>query len=238
MPEFTPLWPGGPVFAQADNQRLSTDCVLLANFVQLHGRQRGIDLGCASGAISLLLLAREARLHMTGLELNPDAAEIARENMARNGLDGRCRIITGDIRAHRELFAAGSFDLVAANPPYFPPERGRISPDPARAAARSEGSCTLEDLCRASRWLLPSGGSFALVHRPERLSELFCTMTAHGIEPKRLRMVLSQPDRAPSLVLVEGRRGGKPGLSIEPALILRNADGSETREYREIYHRE
>ena len=238
MREFTPLWPGGPVFAQAENQRMSTDCVLLADFAQLRGGMRGIDLGCASGAICLLLLAREARLCMTGLELDADAADIARENMARNGLDGRCRILTGDIRAHRELFPAGSFDLVAANPPYFPPGRGKTSPDPARATARSESSCTLEDLCWAARWLLPSGGSFALVHRPERLSELFCTMTAQGIEPKRLRMVLSQPERAPSLVLVEGRRGGKPGLSIEPALILRNPDGSESEEYRRIYHRE
>ena len=237
MRDFTPLWPGGPVFAQAENQRLSTDCVLLADFVQLRGSQRGIDLGCASGAISLLLLVREGRLHMTGLELNTEAAETARENMAKNGLAGRCRILSGDIRTHRELFAAGSFDLVVANPPYFPPERGRTSPNPAREAARIESCCTLEDLCRASRWLLPSGGSFALVHRPERLSELFCTMTAHGIEPKRLRMVLSQPGRAPSLVLVEGRRDGKPGLSIEPALVLRNTDGSESEEYRRIYHR-
>lgn len=237
MPCFSELWPGGPVFAQAENQKLSTDSVLLADFVRAGTARRGIDLGCASGAVALLLLAREKALHMTGLELDKDAAELARANMERNGLSGRSRIVTGDIRAHRELFPAGSFDLAAANPPYFPPGRGARSPDPARAAARSELTCTLEDLCRAAAWLLHTGGSLFLVHRSERLSELLCVMTACGLEPKRLRLVCTRADSAPSLVLVEGRRGGRPGLRIEPALLLSGPDGGESEELRRIYHR-
>jgi len=238
MAEFTQLWPDGPLFAQARHFALGTDCVLLADFANLNSARRGIDLGCASGAIALLLLSRSTKLHMTGLELLPEAAELARENMAANALTERSQIITGDIRRHRELFTTGSFDLVVANPPYFPLGSGALSPDSARAAARGETDCTLDDICAAAAFLCRTGGSFCLVHKPERLSELFCTMSRHGIEPKRLRLVCHKPGSEPNLVLAEGRRGGKPGLKIEPSLILRNPDGSESAEVRRIYHRE
>lgn len=238
MSEYFELWHGGPLFAQAEHFRLGTDSVLLADFVGVSGAARGIDLGCASGAVTLLLLEKYERLHMTGLEIVPEAAELARRNMAKNALDGRARIICGDIRRHRELFRAGEFDFVVSNPPYFPLGSGALSPDRQRAAARGETDCTLEDVCAASAFLCRSGGSVFLVHKPERLSELFCRMSACGLEPKRLRLVCHSAEKAPGLVLVEGRRGGRPGLRIELPLILRNADGTETDEVLKIYHRE
>lgn len=237
MPEFKALWENGPVFAQAEHFRLSTDCVLLADFVNLSGVRKGIDLGCASGAIALLLLCRSEKLSMTGLELVEDAALLARKNMEKNGLVERSRIICGDIRQHRAMFRSGSFDLVVANPPYFPVNRGFLSPKEGRRDARGETLCTMEDICTAAAFLCRTGGCFCLVHKPERLSELLCTMSACGLEPKRLRLVCHRVDSAPNLVLVEGRRGGKPGLSILPALILRNPDGSETEEFLRIYHK-
>ena len=237
MPEFTELWAGGPVFAQAEHFRLGTDSVLLADFVNTSGAARGVDLGCASGAIALLLLARSPALHMTGLELLPDAAALARENLEKNGLADRGEIIAGDIRRHRALFRAGSFDLVAANPPYYPAGSGSLPRDGGRAAARGETACSLDDVCAAAAFLCRTGGSFSLVYKPERLSELLCAMSAHAIEPKRLRLVCNRAGDAPGLVLVEGRRGGKPGLRIEPELVLTAAGGGESAEFRQIYHR-
>ena len=237
MAVFEQLWPDGPLFAQAEHFRLSTDCVLLADFVNISGAKRGIDLGCASGAAALLLLSRSDTLHMTGLEIVEEAAELARMNMEANSLADRSSIVTGDIRRHRELFRTGSFDLVVANPPYFPVGSGPQAQDRDRAAARAESRCSLEDICTAAAFLCRTGGSVCFVHKPERLSELFCCMTAHGIEPKRLRMVCHTAGSAPNLVLVEGRRGGRPGLSIEAPLILRDSDGGETEEVKRIYHR-
>ena len=237
MTEFTPLWSGGPVFAQAPHAPLGTDSVLLADFVNTVGASRGIDLGCASGILALLLLHKAPGLSMTGLELLPEAAELARENMRRNGLTERSAIFTGDIRNHRRLFPTGSFDLVAANPPYFPVGSGALSPDPARAAARGETDCTLEELCSAAAYLCRTGGRFCLVHKPERLSEVFCRMSAVGLEPKRLRLVCRRSDSAPSLALIEGRRGGKPGLKIEPSLILTDENGEDSAEVKRIYRR-
>ena len=235
--KFEYLWEGGPRFAQAEHFKLGTDSVLLADFVRFSGSKRGIDLGCASAAIGLLLLTKHERLHMTGLEILPQAAELAKINMAENALTERSEIICGDIRRHRELFTTGSFDLVLSNPPYFPENSGFISPKEGRANARAESLCTLDDICAAASFLLKTGGSFNLVHKPERLSELFCTMTKHGLEPKRLRMVCHRAESAANLVLIEARRGGKPGLIVEPNLVLRNADNSETDEVRRIYHR-
>ena len=171
------------------------------------------------------------------MELLEDAAELAEKNMEKNALQDRSRIICGDIRRHRELFKSGSFDLVAANPPYFPVERGKLSPDEKRSGARGEVSCSLEDICAAASYLCCTGGSFSVVYKPERLSELFCAMTAHGLEPKRLRLVCYRQDSAPSLVLVEGRRGGKPGLDILPPLILTGPEGGDSQEVLRIYHR-
>jgi len=238
MAEFDYLWKGGPEFAQSDHFRFGTDSVLIGNFVNLSGIKRGIDLGCASGVISILLLSRSEQLHMTGIEIDHAAAELARENMLHNHFENRSLIIQADLTRCRSYLRSGSFDLVVSNPPYFSLKSGIISSDPRRAAARGETVCSLEDLCSAAEYLCRWDGKVAFVHRPERLAELFDTMKRHRIEPKRLRLVAHTSTSVPSLVLVEGRRGGNPGLSIEPALLLKKEDGTDTEEIQRIYHRD
>ena len=238
MDKFDELWPGGPRFLQYKNSfRLSTDSVLLASFVHLKKNARCLDLGCGAGVLPVLLAAREATATLTGVELQPEFAALARQNLAENGFDARSKVIGSDLRELRELVPAESFDLVVSNPPYFAEGTGYSAPGESRAAAREEKSCTLSDLCAAAKWALRWSGSFFVVHRPERLSELFCAMTAAGIEPKRLREVIASPGRAPSLVLVEGRRGGGKGLAIEAPLLLTDATGAETDEVQKIYKR-
>ena len=238
MSEPEILWPGGPKLLQARHFRLGTDCVLLADFVNASGARRGIELGCASGAAMLLLLERSPKLHMTGIEIVPEAAETARENMALNNLTERSEIVTGDIRDHRALFRAGSFDLLVCNPPYFPQGSGALPQDTDRAAARSEIRCSLSELCAAAAYLMKTGGRACFIHRPERLSELLVNLAQAGLEPKRLRLVCRDAQAAPSLVLVEARRGGKPGLTVEASLYLQDPNGTESDEYKRIYHRD
>ena len=164
-------------------------------------------------------------------------AQLCRNNLEANGLTGRAQILCADLREHRAVLPAGSFDLVVANPPYFAAGSGYTSPDPMRAHARDERTCTMQDICAAMAYLTRWGGSAALVHRPERLSELLCALTAAGLEPKRLRTVAHTAHAAPSLVLVEARRGGKPGLKLLPPLALCAPDGTDSEEIRRIYHR-
>lgn len=232
------LWKNGPQFEQSEHFRLGTDSVLLADFVNISARRSGIDLGCGSGILPLLLLTRSDTLHMTGLEINPDAAEIARKNIASNALDLRCDIVRGDIRRCRELFKTGMFDLVVANPPYFAAGSGKLSPDADKAAARGEVLCSLEDVCRAAAYLCRTGGVFCLVHRAERLADVICLLREVGFEAKRLRTVSHSTEKEPSLVLIEARRGASAGLKIMPPLYICGDDGRESAEIRRIYHRE
>ena len=152
-------------------------------------------------------------------------------------MENRVDIITADLRECRNLIHAEKYDLVVSNPPYFAENTGYSAPVDFRAAAREETNCNLQDICEAARWALRWGGTFSLVHRPERLSEIFCAMTEAGLEPKRLRLVSHSVMKAPSMVLIEGKRGGKKGLKIEAPLILTDSDGNESDEVQRIYKR-
>ena len=234
MEGFDELWPGGPRFRQG-GFRLSTDSVLLACFAAKIPARRIMDLGCGAGVLTVLLSASHPDSEVRGIEIQEQSAEICRANMAENGY-GAENIICGDMRRYREELRAGEYDLVVSNPPYFPVGSGGTAPDDARACARDERCCTLDDVCRAAAYLCRWGGSFAMVHRPERLSEIFCTLHGAGLEPKRLRMVQYAAGSAPNLVLVESRRGGRPGLAVEPPLLL-TENGKDSEEVIQIYHR-
>jgi len=234
---FEELWPGGPKFAQRKGVFMfSTDSVLLADFANMSKVRRCADLGCGAGVLAVLLAEKNREAFIDGVEIQPESAALCRENVEANGLENRVRVICGDLREHRKLFKAGEYDLVVSNPPYFPVGRGGVSPVEERDLARSESMCSLSDLCRAAAYLCRFGGSFALVHRPERLSEIFCAMTKAGIEPKRLRLVSARAQSPPSFALIEGRRGGKPGLAIEPLLVMHDEEGNFTQEMKRIYH--
>ena len=234
---FDELWPGGPGFLRDEAFPLSTDSVLLAHFAARCRAKRIFDLGCGAGALTVLLGLSHPGAALGGVELRGEAAALCRENLRHNGLDP-AGISHGDFRDRSCLPRAGEFDLVAANPPYFPLGSGGSAPDAQRAAARDERTAALEDICAAAAYLCRWGGAFALVHRPERLAELMVAMHGHGLEPKRLRMVQHREGVAPNLVLLEGRRGGKPGLDVEKPLLLTQRGGGDSAEIKEIYHRE
>ncbi len=232
------LWQGGPRIAQAETVfRLGSDSVLLAHFASGIRAKRALDLGCGSGVIALSLAFQNKNLHVDAIDISEAAVKLTAQNAAVNGLSDRISAVCGDIRRHRELLGAGGYDLVVTNPPYFAASRGKAAGSPEMALARGECACGLSDILQAAAYLVRWGGSFAAVYRPERLSELLCNMTAVGIEPKRLRMVQYKAGSEPNMVLVEGRRGGRTGLKIEPPLIMANADGSDTDEIKKIYRR-
>lgn len=238
MSSFDELWRGGPRFKQTEESfKLSTDSVLLSDFANISRAKSSLDLGSGAGVLCVLMAAKNRQTRITGIEIQPNFAELSRENLIANGYDDRAEIINADLCDIKTLIKAESFDLVVSNPPYFAANSGYSAPVGHRAAAREEKNCTLQDICMAAKWALRWGGLFALVHRPERLSEIFCAMTNAGIEPKRLRMVSYNALKAPNLVLVEGKRGGKSGLKIEAPLILTEADGEETDEVQRIYKR-
>jgi tRNA1(Val) A37 N6-methylase TrmN6 len=208
---------------------LSTDSMVLADFVRLPRNASVLDLGSGCGTLGLLLCARDIGCCVTGIELQEAAHAAAVENIARNGLEGRLSSICRDLRDMP--VAPGSFQVCVSNPPYFSGGAAH-SKNPT---ARQEDTCTPKDLFAAASKALRWGGDFFLVHKPERLAQLCFEASSHGLEPKRLRLVRHRPDAPVSLILLSCRRGGKPGLQWEE-LCLFNAAGEPTEDYKRIYH--
>lgn len=230
------LWPGGPLFSgHKDVFPLGTDSMVLSDFARPDKRAKILDLGTGSGILTLLLLYGHPDRQGMGIDLSPAACDAAVENLNRNGLSAQGTIIQGDFNRHRELLPGGSFDYAVANPPYFSAGSGKTAAG-GMALAREDGAGSITAVCRAAAWGLRWGGDFALCFRPERLTDLLVALRSEGLEPKRLRTVRHRADRPVSLLLVEARRGGKPGLIWEPDLVLQNADGAASAEYRRIYH--
>ena len=208
---------------------LSTDSMVLADFVRLPKNAAVLDLGSGCGTLGLLLCARDQSCRVTGMELQEAAHAAAVENIARNGLEGRLSSICRDLRDMP--VAPGSFQVCVSNPPYFSGGAAH-SKNPT---ARQEDTCTPKDLFAAASRALRWGGDLFLVHKPERLAQLCFEASSHGLEPKRLRLVRLRPDSPVSLILLSCRKGGKPGLQWEE-LCLFNADGEPTEDYKRIYH--
>lgn len=234
--EYDELWPGGPRFVQPGNSfKIGTDSVLLSYFTKVRGRHARLacDLGCGGGLLSVLLCLENPELIVHGIEIDEQAVKTARLNAKANNISDRMTVFFEDLRENS--LRKGEYDLVVTNPPYFPMGSGREHS--SAAPYRDERYCTLDDVCLAASRLLNWGGRFFMVHRPERLSEVFCTMSEKLIEPKRLQLVQPRDASAPSLILVEGRRGGKPGLVIGPPIIMEDPDGREADIIKKIYRR-
>jgi len=236
MEDFEVLSCGMRILQSDELFRLGTDSILLANFATPVRGKNIADLGAGGSALGVLLCAANEQCEVTGIELQEKACEISKRNIEINALHDRLHIMQGDLREIRTLLPANSFDAVISNPPYFPMGSGAQAAEPAFAIARTECCCTLNELCSAVAWLLRYGGSFYIVHRPERLAELIYSLKSHRLEPKRLRFVRHHPGAPVSLVLIESRSGGRSGLQIENDLLLFEQNGEQTREYREIYH--
>lgn len=213
----------GLALLQDDGQfKLGLDAVLLARFSAPRAGMRVCELGCGAGALILLLLSVQRELLIDGVEIQPAAAQLALRSVKRNGLEDRVRIIQGDFLRELAGLTPGKYDMVTANPPYMPANAGKHARLSALSQARMEISCTLTDVCAAASRLLRPGGLFEVVYPPARLAELMRALPAYGLSPRRMRMVHPRTDRPASLVLLEARRGGRGGLTVEKPFITGN----------------
>lgn len=195
--------------------RFGTDALLLARFCEPRRLQKAADLCSGCGIVALEWHDRGHRGPCAAVELMPQASALLAAAAAEQGIE-HIRPVCADLREYKE--GAGSFDVCACNPPYF--AAGPQSPDPARACARHENDCTLDDVCACAFRLLKDGGRLALCHRPERLAEVLAAMRAHRLEPKRLAFVKNKPDGRPWLFLAEAQKNRKTGLNVEPDILI------------------
>lgn len=211
-----------------EGPRVSVDSVLLASFVKARGRERVIELGSAHGAVSLLLAKRFPHVTVEGLEIQPGLVTLAEKNAAGNDLQERVTFREGDLRRVREFYPAQSFGIVVVNPPYGEADHSRPSPFESEAAARHGTLCTLEDVVKASRYLLANKGRLFMIFRAGRVAELLSLLSRERIEPKRVRPVYPAPGRDAAVVLVQAARSAGRGLTLEPPLFIQDEKGEYT----------
>lgn len=209
---------------------LSTDSTLLAHFVSFRKNARILDLGSGCGTLGLMICSVDETCTVTGLEISPAAHAAAEENIRRNRQAHRLNSICTDLRNLPAEFT-GRFHCCISNPPYF-------SGGPASRKtpiARRDDFCTPEELCRTAAKALQYGGDFYLVHKPEKLAQLISCGAAAGLETKQLVLVRHKADGPIMLILLQMRKGGKPGLQIHERCLF-DSHGEPTAYYREVYH--
>ena len=211
------------------------DAVLLSGFAQVRKSERALDLGTGTGIIPILLRGKTEGRDFTGLEIQEKVADMASRSVLLNGLEEDVHIVQGDIKEASRLFGGASFDVVTSNPPYMDDKHGLKNPMEEKAISRHEVLCSLEDLLRETSKVLKPGGRFYLVHRPHRLMDIVTGMRKYGMEPKRMKFVHPFLDREANMVLIEGVRGGRPYLKVEPPIVVYKSPGVYTDEIYNIY---
>jgi len=226
---------GYRIIQNRDRFCFGMDAVLLAGFARVKPGEQVLDLGTGTGIIPILLEARYEGEHYTGLEIQADMADMAARSVALNGLEHKITIIEGDIKEAGEKLGLARFDVVTCNPPYMNDAHGLKNHDMPKAIARHEVLCTLEDVVREAAGLLRPGGRFYMVHRPHRLIEIITALTAHKLEPKRMKMVHPFVDKEANMVLIEAVRGGRSMIKVEAPVIVYREPGVYTQEIYDIY---
>ena len=218
--------------------RFGTDAVLLADFAAAKRGERICDMGTGTGVLPLLIAARAEGTTFDAFETQADVADMASRSVQLNALEARIRIHHADCREAARIIGHGVCSLVVTNPPYTAAGAGLVSPDGGRAMARSDSGCNLSEWMAACARVLRNGGRLCCVFPAPRFLQLCDAMRAARVEPKRVRFVVARETSSPKLVLVEGLKGGRPGLHVLPVLITHDAQGCFTPEMRRIYGEE
>ncbi|MDE0028259.1 MAG: tRNA1(Val) (adenine(37)-N6)-methyltransferase [Deltaproteobacteria bacterium] len=218
------------VVQRRDGYRFSLDSLLLARFVEARGRAHIVDLGAGNGVVALSLAVLHHGVEVVGVELQEAMVDRARRGVDLNGVGERVRMVMADVRGLDKELASGSFDVAVCNPPYRPRRSGRVNPDAERLLARHEVEGGLADFVRAGASLLRHRGRMCLVYPAERAVELFSMMRRHRLEPRRVRFVHSFADAPATLVLAEGVKGARTGLTVVPPLVIYRGEDAYTDE--------
>ena len=227
---------GYRIIQNPDRFCFGMDAVLLSDFAKVKEGDQVLDFCTGTGIIPILMEAKTKAASFKALEIQEDSAEMARRSVALNHLEEKIEIITGDIKDADKYFEAASFQVVTCNPPYMIGQHGLANPDSAKAIARHEVLCTLEDVISQSARVLKMSGSLYMVHRPFRLAEIMTTLAKYKLEPKRMQLVYPYVDKEPNMVLIQATKGGKPRITIEKPLIVYEKPGVYTQDILDIYY--
>lgn len=215
------------------------DSVLLSDFAKkIKKDSKVIDLGTGTGIINILLSGKTDASSFVGVEIQQDVAEMAERSIKLNYLEDKIKIINENITKLKNIYKPNSFDVVVTNPPYKKINTGIVNNENKKIISRHEITASLQDFIHISSYLLKDYGEFYMVHRPERLVDIFSIMRPEKIEPKLIKFVYPNKNKKTNLVLIKGIKKGKPFLEFDKNLYIYNDDGTYTNEILKIYNKE
>ena len=217
--------------------RFGVDAVLLSDFANVKKKHRVLDLCTGTGIVPFLVYGKYSPKEVWGVEIQEDMVEMANRSSQLNKTDDIVKFKCADLKDKKLVNELGRFDVVTVNPPYKLNNAGILNPNDKLAIARHEILCNLEDVIVSARRLLADNGRMFIVHRPERLADIFGLMRKYNIEPKRVKMIHPSAKKAPNIVLVEGQRDGGAFLKWDEPLYVYDENGNYSKEIDKIYGR-
>lgn len=214
------------------------DAVLLSDFAKNIKRDATVlDLGTGTGIISILLCGKTNLKKIIGVEVQEEVYDMAKRSIELNNLQNKFEVINENILNLNKIYKNNTFDAIVTNPPYKKENTGVVNEEEKKFISRHEVLAKLEDYIKISNKLLKDKGEFYMVHRPERLVDIFSLMRKYKIEPKKMRMVYSNKDKESKLVLIKGIKNAKPFLKLENNLYIYDENGEYTEEIKKIYNK-
>lgn len=211
------------------------DAVLLANYCDIKNNSTVVDLGTGTGIIPILLSGKTKAKKIYGIEIQEEVAEMASRSIELNNLGDRIEIKNIDLKQATTVLGKNKFDVVTSNPPYMSADSGLKNKADNKTISRHETKCSLRDVVEVASELLTHNGRFFLVHRPNRIVDIFTLLREYKLEPKTIRFVHPQAKKSPNLVLIKSVKASKPDLKFEDPLYVYREDGSYTDELLKIY---
>lgn len=232
-------YPHIKIYQDPEAFNFSLDSMLLADFATIKPDTLNIiDLGTGNAPIPLYLTLR-TKAKIIGVEIQEHSYNLALKSVLLNKLDKQITIINDDVRGINKKVGCENFDLVLSNPPFFKCHKdSNLNKNDYKTIARHEVMLNLDELCAEASSLLKYGGLFAMVHRPDRLTDIIISLKKHGLDPKRIRFVYPKAGCEANHVLIEARKSQNTGgLICESPLIIHNSDNTHTKEILEIYNK-
>lgn len=224
------------IVQNTDMFNFSLDSVLLPNFATINTNVKNIlDMGCGNAPIPLIL-STKTNANIIGVEIQKEVYELALKSVKINNLESRIKIINGDINEIYDSFETETFDIITCNPPFFKVSDGsNFNDSDYKTIARHEIKLNLDQIFKISKKLLKNNGNIVMVHRPERLVDIIISMKKYNIEPKRIQFVYPKKDKDANILLIEGKKNGRPGIKIEPPIYTHDENGEYSMQVKNFF---